>query len=164
MLQGTQADGYGRGKVAFKKKKSLGCHYWQAATQPLSPNLTEEKVLFFGHGHSLAVKRACSDGKRGFQSEANRSQAIIAVIEKCASELKRKLYSAVDMVGKSIKRHITMPNNIEPNSSGWVAAYNDPCFLQFANGVSGITGKIHQVFSYNLAKQPITHHRLMKTE
>jgi hypothetical protein len=127
-LQRTQADGYGRGNVAFKKK-SLGCHYWQAATQPLSPNLTEETVLFFGHGHSLAVKRACSDGERGFQSEVNRSQAIITVIHKCASELsKRKLHSAVDMVCKSIKRHITMPNNIEPNSSGWVVA-NDPCFL-----------------------------------
>jgi hypothetical protein len=99
--------------------------------KPLSPYLTDEKVLFFGHGHSLAVKRACSDGERRFQSEANRSQAIIAVIQKCASELnKRELHSAADIVGKmNITRHRTMQNNIEPNSSGWVVAYNDPCFL-----------------------------------
>jgi hypothetical protein len=90
----------------------------------------------------LAVERACSDGKRGFQSEANRSQAIIAVIQKCASEInKTKLHSAVDNVGKmNIKRHITMQNNIVPNSSEWVVAYNDPCILYFTNGALEITG------------------------
>jgi hypothetical protein len=49
----------GRGDVALKN--SLGCHYWQCATSPPCPPI--KGVLFSGHGHSLAVECACSDGK-----------------------------------------------------------------------------------------------------
>lgn len=33
-----------------------------------------------------------------------------------------------------------MQNNIVPNSSEWVVAYNDPCILYFTNGALEITG------------------------